>query len=74
MISTTITLPIALVTVLGSHLLPQLPLLAALGVVNYIIPQIAMFWLITKTTAVRAALPNYLAPLFATFLAIPKLQ
>ena len=69
-ISTIIALPIALATGSSSNLLPQLPILAALGIVNYIIPQIAMFWLITKTTAVRAAVANYLAPLFATFLAV----
>jgi drug/metabolite transporter (DMT)-like permease len=43
-------------------------LLTMLGVVNYIIPQIAMFWLIVRTTAVRSALANYLAPIFAIIL------
>lgn len=47
--------------------------LAALALANYVIPQLAMFWLLARTTAVRASLPNYLAPLVATVLAIPVL-
>lgn len=43
-------------------------LLGALGTVNYIVPQIAMFWLLVRTTAVRSSLANYLAPVFAIIL------
>lgn len=43
-------------------------LLTSLGVVNYVIPQIAMFWLLTRTTVIRAALANYLAPAIAVVL------
>jgi drug/metabolite transporter (DMT)-like permease len=49
-------------------------LLGMLGVVNYIIPQLAMFYLLMHTTAVRTTLPNYLAPLVATVMAVPLLH
>lgn len=51
----------------------QLPLYASLGATNFLVPQVAMFWLLTRTTAARAAIANYLAPLFATVIAIPVL-
>lgn len=47
--------------------------LTLLALVNYILPQISMFYLLKNTSAVKASLPNYLAPLFATILAIPLL-
>lgn len=47
--------------------------LTALGVISMIVPQLAMFWLLARTTALRAALANYLAPLFAALLAVPIL-
>lgn len=47
--------------------------LTALAVVNYVLPQLAMFWLLARTTAVRSSIANYLAPLFATILAVPVL-
>lgn len=73
-VSTLVVVPVALlVDGSPSKLTGQLPTLAALAVVNYVIPQIAMFWLLVRTTAVRSALSNYLAPLFATLLAIPVL-
>lgn len=50
-----------------------LAILVCLGIVNYVLPQVAMFWLLARTTAVRSALANYLAPLFATVLAVPIL-
>jgi len=70
LVSTLAVAPIALlVEGAGGHVFAQLPTLGALAVVNYVIPQIAMFWLLTRTSAVRAALSNYLAPLIATMLA-----
>lgn len=73
-VSTIVVLPVALALESPTHLLSQVPVLAALAVVNYIIPQIAMFWLLARTSAVRSALPNYLAPLVAVVLAIPLLH
>jgi len=72
-ISVVVVLPVALATGFSASLLPQLPLLTALSIVNFVFPQIAMFWLIARTTAVRAALANYFAPLIATTLAVPIL-
>jgi drug/metabolite transporter (DMT)-like permease len=75
LISVLFVLPIALATTTSpSKIISQLPILSALAIVNYIIPQIAMFWLLARTTAIRAALPNYLAPLIATVLAVPILN
>jgi drug/metabolite transporter (DMT)-like permease len=74
-VSTLVVVPVALVLEgVSPHMAAQLPTLAALAIVNYIIPQIAMFWLIARTTAVRAALSNYLAPLVAALLAVPVLH
>lgn len=47
--------------------------LTALALTNYVLPQLAMFWLLARTTAVRSSLANYLAPLFATVIAVPVL-
>ena len=68
-ISTLCVLPLAFL--LGDMNIPSIEiwfLLGALGTVNYIIPQIAMFWLLVRTTAVRSSLANYLAPVFAIIL------
>jgi len=55
---------------------PSVPVVAglvALSIVNYVVPQLAMFWLLARTTAVRSSVANYLAPLFATLIAVPVL-
>lgn len=68
-ISTILVLPLALF--LGRTNVPSFKiwlLLGVLGAVNYIIPQLAMFWLLIRTTAVRSSLANYLAPVFAVIL------
>lgn len=46
----------------------------ALAAVNYVIPQLAMFWLLTRTTALQATLPSYGAPLIAALIAWPVLD
>jgi drug/metabolite transporter (DMT)-like permease len=73
-ISVVIIAPVVVATGFPPSLVGMLPVLGALAIVNYIIPQIAMFWLIARTTAVRAAVSNYLAPLIATALAVPILH
>lgn len=68
-ISTLCVIPLAFI--FGKVTVPSVEvffLLGALGTVNYIIPQIAMFWLLVRTTAVRSSLANYLAPVFAIIL------
>lgn len=68
-ISTVIVVPLMFVFGEGSRVdVLTVFVLGGLGVVNYILPQLAMFWLLTKTTAVRSALANYLAPVFAIVL------
>ena len=47
--------------------------LALLALVNYVVPHLAMFGLLSHTSTVRSSLANYLAPLFATALAVPVL-
>jgi drug/metabolite transporter (DMT)-like permease len=68
-ISSLVVIPVAFIFGnLSSLTVEIIPLLLFLGIVNYIIPQLAMFWLLTRTTSVRAALANYLAPVFAIML------
>jgi drug/metabolite transporter (DMT)-like permease len=68
--STLMVIPVALTlgTPNYSDIVNNIFVLTILGVANYIVPQLAMFWLIMKTTAVRSSLANYLAPVVAVIL------
>lgn len=73
-VSVVVTVPIALV-VAGGVAVPAagVPSLLMLGVINLIVPQLAMFWLLARTTALRSSIASYLAPLVAALLAVPVL-
>jgi drug/metabolite transporter (DMT)-like permease len=70
-ISTIFVAPIALIfgNINDFHSAPWV-VLSLLAVSNYIIPQIAMFWLLVRTTALTSATANYLAPVFAVVLGV----